>query len=154
NRPVRKKRPSEEGDDEPPRKSKKKPPPPEEPKAKADDKPKDGPKKRKAKKKKSDPRILIGASIGGLIALTAMIAVLFYLLGKQPPAVALMGYIPNNAKYAYGINYAQMQEYVSFYKDLEPSLGDDSASRHQGFEPITTALGISFNELVDYLLGA
>jgi len=158
NRPARKRKPSEE-DAPPPAKAKKpaseKPRPSADPAKASADKPapKEG-KKRKPRKKKANTSVLIGACIGGLVAVLVMVGVLFYLLSKQPPAVAMMSHVPGDATYAYGINFSQIQKYVKFYKDFEGLLTNEGETSFAGFEPITKALGEPFNELVDYSIGA
>lgn len=113
-----------------------------------------GAKKRKIKKKKADPRVLIAAVGGGVLALGLMVAVLVYLLGRQPPAVALMAYLPRDANYAYGINFSQLQKYLKFYKDFEGTIADEGPDPYASLAPITDALGLKFHELVDYAIGA
>lgn len=155
NRPVRKKRPSEDEDDPPARakKSPVPPPPQEKPKAAAGDKP-EGSKKRKLKKKKANTKVLIGACVAGGLAVLGMVGILVYLLSRQPPAVALMSYLPNDAQYAYGINFSQIQKYVKFYKQFEGAIADQGPDPYGSVAPITSALGVEFNDLVDYAIGA
>src|SRR5947209_5783241 len=89
-------------------------PPKAEAKPKAEEK-KVLPKRRKAKKKKSNPALLAGIVVGGLVFIGLVTALLVWYTRRAPASVEMMYYLPEDTELATGFNIGHVQTYPALF---------------------------------------
>lgn len=107
------------------------------------------PKKRKSKKKKSNPAVLFGSIGGGVLVLLLMVGYMVHLQTRQPAAISMMTFLPDDANTAGGINLEQFRNYQVIYKDID-ALQIVWPDRSQG--TLSKAFESDFIDLVEYLV--
>ncbi len=145
--PKKKKRPAPDTDDEAKPRRKKKKAGKGNAKAKSDQ-----PKKRRAKKKETNPMVLVGVILFGLMVLGLVVTLLVWFLGRKPAAYEMLNYVPEDAHSVTGLNISHIQKYPEFFKSCE------QAYATKGFklagDAFAKALGSEANDVLDYMVYA
>src|SRR5262249_1119053 len=123
-------------------------------KAKKGDKPGEpqGPRKRKAKKKETSNAALIAVVVTGLLMLFSVIGGVILFFNRTPKSGGVRYYLPDDAKFAIGVNVGHSQKYPEFYKSLKGFL--DAQDFKQIADVIAKAADTDFDSLVDYVVKA
>lgn len=106
------------------------------------------PKKRKAIVHKSNPKVLIGIVIGGLFVLAAIVSALVWFMGRKSVAVELLGYLPDDADGAVGVNIGHVQKYPEVFKIVEPTYANSEFKK--AADAIGAACGIEGRDWLTY----
>lgn len=108
------------------------------------------PRKRKGKKKEPNKTAMTFVIIGAVLFLSLVIGLLTWYFTRKPASYEMMGYLPEDAIEAVGLNIGHMHKYAEFKKTVEPTYSQ------QGFQnainALATAMGLKPDEVPDYML--
>ncbi len=148
--PPKKKTSDDQGDDRPKKKKK------TDTAAKKDGDQADAPKKnkkkklRKLKKRKTNPIVLIGAIVGGLMVLGCIVGVLLWFFNRKSASMEMMMYLPDDCDEVAGVNIGHIQKYPEFSKTVENTFANTGFKR--AGEIFSKALGQDMNETIEYVV--
>jgi hypothetical protein len=108
------------------------------------------PKKRKLKKKKTNPYVLVGASIGGLMVLGLIVGVLVWFFNRKSASMEMMTYLPADCDEVTGVNLGHLRKYPEFYKSCEGTFANTGFKK--AGEVFSKALGAEMNDTIDYVV--
>jgi hypothetical protein len=108
------------------------------------------PKKRKLKKKKTNPMVLVGASIGGLMVLGFIVGALVWFFNRKSASMEMMTYLPADCDEVSGVNLGHLQKYPEFYKSCEGTFANTGFKK--AAEVFSKALGAEMNDTIDYVV--
>lgn len=109
-------------------------------------KPTAGPKKRKAKKLKTNKGLLWALIGGGVLFVGVMAGLLIWYFTRVPPAVEMLGYLPEDCTQAYGANVEHLRKYPEFAKKAEQVY--NSATFKAAADALAKAMGEDVNAIL------
>ena len=148
--PPKKKSSDDQGGDKPKKKKK------TDTAAKKDGDQADTPKKdkkkklRKLKKRKTNPIVLIGAVVGGLMVLGCVVGALLWFFNRKSASMEMMTYLPDDCDEVSGVNIGHIQKYPEFYKTCEGTFANTGFKR--AGDVFSKALGQDMTETIEYVV--
>ena len=105
---------------------------------------------KKLKKRKSNPYVLWGAVLSGLLLLGIFIGAILWFFNRKSASQEMMMYLPDDCDEVSGINLGHLQKYPEFYKSCESAFGN-TGFKHAA-DIFCDALGEKTNDVVDYVV--
>ena len=107
-------------------------------------------KRRKLKKRKTNPMVLIGAIVGGLMVLGLFAGTLIWFFNRKSASQEMMTYLPDDCDEVSGINLGHLQKYPEFYKTCESTFGNTGFKK--AADVFSKALGTETNDTIEYVV--
>ena len=109
---------------------------------------KKAPRKRRAIKHKTNPKLLIAVVVAGLLVLGSIVTALVWYMGRKSVAVEMLGYLPDDADSAVGVNLGHTQKYPEVFKTVEPVYAN--AGFKKAADIVGQAVGVEGRDWLDY----
>ena len=104
----------------------------------------------RSSRSKSNPYVLWGAVLSGLLLLGIFIGAILWFFNRKSASQEMMMYLPDDCDEVSGINLGHLQKYPEFYKSCESASETPASSTPADI--FCDALGEKTNDVVDYVV--